>query len=38
VLQYGHNVHFFAQYVEKLLDSFGRAGDYFDRKAPMKGG
>ena len=37
VLQSGHNVCSFAQYVEKLLDSLRRAGDYFDREAPMRG-
>ena len=37
VLQSGHNVCFFAQYVDKPLDSFRRAGDYFDREAPMRG-
>jgi hypothetical protein len=30
VLQSGHNVCSFAQYVEKLLDSLRRAVDYFD--------
>jgi hypothetical protein len=36
VLQSGHNVCSFAQYVEKLLDTLSRAGEYFDREAPMK--
>src|SRR5258708_4788349 len=37
VLQSGHNVCSFAQYVEKPLDSLRRAGEYFRPRSPHEG-